>query len=100
LLKEHVKQQKTSAGISSLLQDVFLEAIQEMLKAEMDNHLGYEKHANEASQFSNSRSGKTTKKVRSKLGELSIEVPRDREGTFEPQVFPNENGYNKSQLRK
>jgi hypothetical protein len=37
LLKEHVKQQKTSAGISSLLQDVFREAIQEMLKAEMDN---------------------------------------------------------------
>jgi transposase-like protein len=41
LLKEHVKQQKTSSRIN-LLQDVFCEAGQEMLKAEMDNHLGYE----------------------------------------------------------
>ena len=41
LLKEHVKQQKTTTGISNLLQEVFREAVQEMLKAEMDNHLGY-----------------------------------------------------------
>jgi len=59
-----------------------------MLKAEMDNHLGYEKHAPEASEFSNSRNGKTIKKVRSKSGELTIEVPRDREGSFEPQIVP------------
>jgi putative transposase len=88
LLKEHVKQQKTATGISNLLQEVFREAVQEMLKAEMDNHLGYEKHAPEASEFSNNRNGKTNKRVRSKLGELSIEVPRDREGSFEPQVVP------------
>ena len=54
----------------------------------MANHLGYEKHANEASQFSNSRNGKTTKTVRRKLGELSIEVPWDREGTFKTQGVP------------
>jgi len=88
LLKEHVKQQKTTTGISNLLSEIFREAVQEMLKAEMDNHLGYEKHAPEASEFSNSRNGKTSKKVRSKLGELSIEVPRDREGSFEPQIVP------------
>jgi putative transposase len=88
LLKEHVKQQKTTTGISNLLTEVFREAVQEMLKAEMDNHLGYEKHAPEASQFSNSRNGKSSKKVRSKLGELTIEVPRDREGNFDPQIVP------------
>ncbi len=88
LLKEHVKQQKNTTGISNLLTEVFREAVQEMLKAEMDNHLGYEKHAPEAPQFSNSRNGKTSKKVRSKLGELTIEVPRDREGNFEPQIVP------------
>ena len=38
LLKEHVKQQKTTGGISNLLQDIFKEAVHEMLKAEMDNH--------------------------------------------------------------
>jgi len=88
LLKEHVKQQKTTTGISNLLTEVFREAVQEMLKAEMDNHLGYEKHAPEAAQFSNSRNGKTSKKVRSKLGEITIEVPRDREGNFDPQIVP------------
>lgn len=88
LLKEHVKQQKTTSGISNFLQEVFREAVQEMLKAEMDNHLGYEKHAPEASEYTNSRNGKTTKKVRSKSGEISIEVPRDREGSFEPQIVP------------
>lgn len=88
LLKQHVKQQKTTTGISNLLQEVFREAIQEMLKAEMDNHLGYEKHAPESSEFSNNRNGKTTKKVRSRLGELAIEVPRDRDGSFEPHIVP------------
>jgi len=48
LLKEHVKQQKTTTGISNLLREVFREAVQEMLNAEMDNHLGYEKHARES----------------------------------------------------
>lgn len=42
-----------------------------MLQAEMDNHLGYEKHASEAFSFSNNRNGKNIKKVKSKLGELS-----------------------------
>jgi len=88
LLKEHVKQQKSTTEISNLLTEVFREAVQEMLKAEMDNHLGYEKYAPEASQFSNSRNGKSSKKVRSKLGELAIEVPRDREGNFDPQIVP------------
>jgi len=88
LLKEHVKQQKTTTGISNLLQEVFREAVQEMLKAEMDNHLGYEKHAPEAAEFPNSRNGKNTKKVRSKLGEFALEVPRDRDGSFEPQIVP------------
>ena len=88
LLKEQAKQQGTTTGISNLLQEVFREAVQEMLQAEMDNHVGYQKHAAEASQFTNSRNGKTSKKIRSKLGELTIEVPRDRQGTFEPQVVP------------
>ena len=49
--------------------------MQELLQAEMDNHVGYQKGSVEASQFSNSRNGKTTKKVRSKLGEMTVEVP-------------------------
>ena len=87
-LKEQVKQQKTTSGISNLLQEVFKEAVQEMLQAELDNHLGYERNAPDASTFSNSRNGKNLKKVKSKLGDLSIEVPRDRDSSFEPQIIP------------
>lgn len=88
LLKEQVKQQKSTTGVSNLLQEVFKEAIQEMLEAEMDNHLGYEKHSAEASSFPNSRNGKTSKKIKTKLGQISIEVPRDRDSSFEPQIVP------------
>jgi transposase-like protein len=88
LLKEQVKQQKSTTGVSNLLQEVFKEAIQEMLEAEMDNHLGYEKHSAEASSFPNSRNGKTSKKIKTKLGQISIEVPRDRDSSFEPLIVP------------
>ena len=79
---------KSTSDLSDVMTTMFREAVQEMLKAEMDEHLGYEKHAPESAEFPNSRNGKTTKKVKSKLGEVPIEVPRDREGTFEPQLVP------------
>ena len=58
--------------------------IQEMLEAELDEHLGYRSY--ERSDSSNYRNGKKTKKIRGNLGETEIEVPQDRDGTFEPKV--------------
>lgn len=88
LLKEQIKQQSSAGGISDLLQQVFKEAIQEMLQAEMDNHVGYEKHAPDAYQYPNSRNGVSSKTLKTKLGNITIEVPRDRDSSFEPQVVP------------
>jgi putative transposase len=79
---------KSTADLGTLFSDMYREAVQVMLKAEMDEHLGYEKYAPESVQFSNNRNGKNSKKVKTKLGELSIDVPRDREGSFEPQLVP------------
>lgn len=79
---------KSSKDLSDLFTEMYRLGIQEMLKAEMDEHLGYEKHAPESVQYSNSRNGHSRKKVKSKLGEIPLEVPRDREGTFEPQLVP------------
>jgi putative transposase len=79
---------KSSSDLSDIFQELFREGIQEMLKAEMDEHLGYEKHAPEGVTYPNSRNGKTSKKVKTKLGDIPLEVPRDREGTFTPQVVP------------
>jgi putative transposase len=79
---------KSTAGLSDLLTTMFREAVQQMLQAEMDEHLGYEKHSPHSIEFSNSRNGKATKTVKTKLGEVPIDVPRDRESSFEPQIIP------------
>ena len=87
-LREHLGKAKSSKGLSEMLQELFKESVQELLQAEMEEHLGYEKHASDSSQFPNNRNGKTRKTIKSKYGETEIEVPRDRDGTFEPQVIP------------
>jgi len=74
--------------LSNLFQELFKETVQELLQAEMDEHLGYEKHASNSSHFTNSRNGKIRKQVKSKYGSTEIEVPRDRDGSFSPQVLP------------
>jgi putative transposase len=88
MVREQFKGAKGTKELSGFFQEMFKEAVQELLKAEMDEHVGYEKHAPEGNQFSNSRNGKTTKKVKTRLGEINLEVPRDREGSFEPQLIP------------
>lgn len=88
LVRDQFKGAKGTKELTGFFQEMFKEAVQELLKAEMDEHVGYEKHATESSQFSNSRNGKSTKKVKTKLGEIDIEVPRDRDGSFEPQLVP------------
>lgn len=57
-----------------------------MLEAEMETHLGYEKHDVKAKETPNSRNGKNKKTVVSEYGEQEISVPRDRLGEFEPLV--------------
>ena len=75
---------KTAKDIEDALKDLLGGIIQEMLEAEMDEHLGYE--AYERSDNPDSRNGKKTKKICGNFGETEIEVPQDREGTFEPKV--------------
>ncbi len=79
---------KSGKDLSNLFQELFKETVQELLQAEMDEHLGYEKHASNSSHFANSRNGKVRKQVKSKYGPTEIEVPRDRDGSFSPQVLP------------
>ena len=55
-----------------------------MFNVELDEHLGYEKYATKPN--SNSRNGYLTKSISTNDGEVSIEVPRDREASFEPQL--------------
>ena len=61
--------------------------IRSMMESEMTNHLGYPKSARSHSE--NCRNGSKTKTVRSKYGEFEVDVPKDRNGTFEPQIVKN-----------
>ena len=74
----------TAEDIQDALKDLLGDTIKEMMEAEMDQHLGYESY--ERSNNSNSRNGYKTKSVRSKYGEVQVEVPQDRESSFEPQI--------------
>jgi transposase-like protein len=56
------------------------------LEAELDEHLGYPKHAVEGNNSGSSRNGTRAKTVLTDVGPVEIEVPRDRESSFEPQI--------------
>ena len=75
---------KSAADIHEALKDLLGGTIEEMLEAELDEHLGYEEY--ERSDNPDYRNGVKTKKLRSSYGEIPIEVPQDRDGDFEPQI--------------
>ena len=75
---------ETAEDIQNAVKDLLGGAIKSMMEAEMDDHLGYKNY--ERSDNFNSRNGSKTKAVRSKYGEFSVDVPQDRESTFEPAV--------------
>ena len=78
---------KSVLDIQEALKDMFGGAMEQMLAGELDAHLGYDRHEN-AAQTTNRRNGSSAKTVRSQLGELEIDIPRDREASFEPQLIP------------
>jgi transposase-like protein len=77
---------KTAEDVQHALRDIFSGTLQEMLEAEMDQNLGYEKHDDSNKQTENRRNGHSKKTVRSEYGDITLEVPRDRDGEFEPLI--------------
>ena len=80
---------KTTRDVQEMLKDLFAETIQEMLEAELDEHLGYDRYDNQNKNTTNSRNGHRTKNVKSDFGEVGISIPRDRQGSFEPRIIKN-----------
>lgn len=75
---------ETAEDIQDALKDLLGGTIREMMEAEMDEHLGYQK--SERSDNDDYRNGYKTKRVNSSYGSMDIEVPQDRKSTFEPQI--------------
>ena len=72
--------------IQDALKDLLSGTLKEMMETEMDDHLGYEKY--ERSDEKNYRNGTKSKRVRSKYGEFEVDVPQDRNSSFDPKVLP------------
>ncbi len=85
---EFLKQFKDSKEFTSFMEELYVRGTEKMLEAEIDAHLGYQKYALEGKNTGNSRNGTTAKKLKTQYGEVDLEVPRDRAGTFEPVVVP------------
>jgi putative transposase len=75
-------------GENGLLKHLTKALLERALKAELTHHLGYEKHSPEGKNSGNSRNGKSKKTLKGDFGNLPIEVPRDREASFEPKIIP------------
>ena len=78
---------KTPAEVTSLLKTLFAGTLEQMLQAEIDEHLGYDKNSNDGDNSGNSRNGYGKKTIKSEWGEAEIAVPRDRNGSFEPKAI-------------
>jgi putative transposase len=86
--KDFWKDFKDRKDFDDFFGELFKEGINQMLKAEMTDHVGYEKHAKEGENSGNSRNGDYPKTLKTNLGEITVNVPRDRNGEFDPQVVP------------
>jgi len=73
-------------GPGGLLTGLTKTVLETALEAELDEHLGYPKHAVEGRNTGNSRNGTRSKTVLTEVGEVELDVPRDREGSFEPRI--------------
>ena len=75
-------------GENGLLKQLTKRLIERAMNAELTHQLGYAKHDPQGRGSGNSRNGKSRKKLKGDFGEIEIEVPRDREGDFEPKIVP------------
>jgi putative transposase len=86
-----LKQLKTGEELQAFLRDLHKRGLEKILEGELDAHLGYDKH--EKTPSTNARNGTQKKVIKTDFGETSIEVPRDREASFDPVLVPKRSRY-------
>jgi putative transposase len=89
LSADFLKQFKDKSAFDDFFQKLFKRGIETLLEGELAAHLGYEKSATDGYNTGNSRNGFSTKRVKTdNLGDVVLNIPRDRQSTFEPLVIP------------
>ena len=79
---------KSTGDVYTLLKDTFKDLLQELLEAELDVSLGQDKNEKKGIETNNKRNGHTPKTVKSEFGEFQLDIPRDRNGEYEPEIVP------------
>ncbi len=85
ILKDYTKPEDMF-GANGILKQLTKSLLERALQGEMTHHLGYSKHAPEGKHTGNSRNGKSKKTLQSDMGEFPVDIPRDRNSTFEPVI--------------
>ena len=81
-------QPQNAQDMQNAIKDIFGPMFEAMLQGEMDDHLGYESNDHGYKATSNRRNGYTNKTLKTTMGDIDIQSPRDRDGSFEPQIVP------------
>ena len=89
LIDQIASQVKTQDDLADLSRQLLKAAVERVMAAELEAHLGYSKHAPEGKNSGNSRNGHSKKTLKGDFGEVEINRPRDRNGDFEPQLISN-----------
>ena len=87
-LLENYEKPEDVIGENGLLKQLTKAVVERAMEAELTHHVGYAKHERTGGESKNKRNGSSPKKLQGDFGELEITVPRDRDGTFEPQIVP------------
>ncbi len=86
LLSELTSKVKTEADLNELSRQLLKLTIEKALNTELDEHLGYDKHAIDGNNTGNSRNGSSPKSLKGEIGTIPINSPRDRNSSFEPTI--------------
>ena len=79
---------KTQAELDDYFHKLYKQAVENMLKAEMEEHLGYKKHEKVVKDNKNSRNGFSNKTLKTNIGDIPLDIPRDRDSSFDPKIVP------------
>ena len=86
LIQELARECRSVEDINERLKELFKDTLQAIFEAEIEDHLGYKKHSSEGDNSGNSRNGYHQKTIKTRFGEAEIDIPRDRNGEYEPQI--------------
>lgn len=86
-LMQNYEKPEDLLGENGLIKELTRALLEKALDGEMTNHLGYPKNSTKGNNSGNSRNGKSKKKLKSDSGEIPLEIPRDRNSEFEPQII-------------